>query len=136
MTKLRNVAIVGFASEFHFHLLPLAAGIALASSFYVLVGFTLVVRYDSINEYLFPSFVYTLAFLPPFVHYAGIAEGGLFYLHPLQAPLVLLDAAFRPAAAVWWLYGLLYSTLAAVLAFRWSVRAHARFVAAATGGAA
>lgn len=133
LSLVENLLIVGLAYGPNFDPLPLLAGISLAAAIFVLTGFVAVARYDSINEYLFPSFLYTLAFIPPFLDYFGLWTGWLFYLHPLQAPLRLTAAAFQPVAAWQWLYGLLYAGLWIGLFFLWGERAFARFVVAAEG---
>lgn len=112
LSLLENLVIVLVARGPEFRLLPLAAGIAAGGALYVLAGFVAVSRYPSINEFLFPSFLYILAFVPPFLPYLGLMESRwYFYLHPVQAPLLLVQAAFRPTA-VWELaYGAGYSLL-------------------------
>lgn len=128
-----NVAIVLLVYGFGFRALPLVLGIVLASAIYCLVGFVAVARYDSINEYLFPSMLYTVVFALPFLHYAGVWPSPLMYLHPLQAPLVILGGMVEPLAAWEWIYGVLYSVLWIALAFLWSRRTFQRFVVARAG---
>ena len=67
----------------------------LAAVLYTLVGFLLVARYRSVNEYLFPSVLFTMILSLPLLHYFGLWDTWLLYLHPLTAPLVLLAGAFR-----------------------------------------
>jgi len=84
------------------------AGLVFASLIYTLFGLLVIVRYRSINEFLMPSVVYTgLLSLPAFpllLHYTGWPA----YLHPMQAPLLLLQASFTPLPAWNLAYGLLY----------------------------
>lgn len=133
LSLLENLLIVGVGYGLAFDLLPLLAGIVLAATIFVLTGFIVVSRYDSINEYLFPFFFYTLAFIPPFLDYLGLWQSWLVYLHPVQAPLLLAKAAFVPIAPWQWLYGLLYAGLWLGLLFAWSRRAFAQFVMMAEG---
>lgn len=133
LSLIENLVIVLFSSGLGFNVLPLIVGMTLAAGFYTLVGFVLVARYDSINEYLFPSFVYTMAFAPPFLHYFGLFETRLVLLHPLQASLLLMKAGFHPIALWEWSYGLLYALFWCALAFRWSESAFHRFVVATEG---
>ncbi len=128
LSLVENLLIVWATYGLGFNPPPLTLGIVFAAAMMSLAGFVAVSRYDSINEYLFPSFLYTLAFVPPFLEYLGLAEGRLFYLHPLQAPLILAGAAFRPIAAWQWVYGLLYSAVWVGVFFTWSRRAFFRFV--------
>ena len=92
-----------------------------------------VARYDSINEYLLPSMLYTAVFALPFLHYAGVLPSPLMYLHPLQAPLVILKGMVAPLTAWEWSYGILYSLLWIALTFAWSRRTFQRFVVARSG---
>jgi fluoroquinolone transport system permease protein len=111
LSMLENVVLVLLIAGPTFRLLPLALGIALASAMYALVGFVAVSRYTSINEYLFPSLIYTMPLALPLVDYFGLYRTWLVYLHPLQAPLLVLQAAFEMLALWQWLYAILYSAL-------------------------
>jgi fluoroquinolone transport system permease protein len=133
LALIENLFIIGFVFGLHFALLAMIAGVVTAAAMFVLTGFMLASRYDSISEYLFPSFLYTLAFAPPFLGYAGLWESTLLYLHPLQAPLVLTQAAFGQVPVWYWIYGPLYSALW-ISAFLWlSRRAFAAFVVVSEG---
>lgn len=133
LSLIENLLIVSLAYGLAFDLLPLLAGLSFAAAIYSLAGFVAVVRYDSINEYLFPSFLYTLAFSPPFLYYFGLWDSWLFYLHPLQAPLLLTQAAFQSVEVWQWLYGGLYSGVWIGLIFYWSQRAFVHFIMTAEG---
>ncbi len=133
LSLIENAAIVLLACGIGFAVLPLVLGIVLASAIYCLTGFVAVARYDSINEYLFPSMLYIAAFSLPFLHYAGLWETPLMYLHPLQAPLVILKGAIFPLEAWEWIYGLLYSALWIAVTYVWSRRTFQRFVTASAG---
>lgn len=111
LALMENLLIVGLGYGLNFNLLPLLVGLISATALFILIGFVAVFRFNSINEYLFPSFLYTLLFIPPFLPYLGLGESWLFYLHPLQAPLLLTKAAFQPIATWQWLYGVLYAGL-------------------------
>ena len=113
---------------------PLVAGIVLAAVLYTLVGFLLVARYRSINEFLFPSTLFTLVLSLPMLHYFEVWDTWLLYLHPFTAPLVLLAGAFRPVTAGQWAYGVLYSAAWAGLLLLAGRRAFDRFIVAREGG--
>lgn len=134
LSIVENVAIVAIAYGTGFRPLPLIVGIGLASAIYCLAGFVAVARYDSINEYLFPAMLYTVLFAIPLLHYTGLWTSPIVYLHPFQAPLVILKGAVFPLVAWEWLYGLGYSALWILLTFRWSRRAFARFVTEGPAG--
>lgn len=119
---------------FDFSPLPLVAGVVLAAALYCLAGFVAAVRYKSINELLFPSMVWVTFFALPILDYAGLWSTWLMYLHPFQAPLVILEGAFFPLRAWEWLYGLGYAVLWIWLGFLWNRREFRRFVVATAGG--
>ncbi|MDX1578286.1 MAG: ABC transporter permease [Gemmatimonadota bacterium] len=133
LSLAENVLIVLMTAGLAFSAGPLVLGISLASVLYCLAGFIAVVRYDSINELLFPSMVWVTFFSLPFLEYAGIWSSPLVYLHPFQAPLVLLEAAFFPIEPWAWAYGMGYSALWIAIGWVWSVRVFHRFVTAAVG---
>jgi fluoroquinolone transport system permease protein len=112
-----------------FAVLPLVAGVALASTLFVLFGFVAVARYESINEYMLPSALYGAPLLLPLLYTTGW-DSWLLYLHPLQAPVVLMRAASGPAGAWQLVYAVLYSGLWIALAYRLCLRAFRRYVAA------
>ncbi len=133
LTLVENVVLVGLLYGLEFDILPLIAGLALASALYVLAGFLVVARYDSLNEYLLPSLLYTSALSVPLLVYLGTWTTWVIYLHPLHAPLLVLAAAFGPMDTARLLYGVLYSTLWIVLVAVWSQRAFRRFIVARAG---
>ncbi len=113
----------------------LVAGIVLASVLFCFAGFLAVARYDSINEFLMPSFVYTVVLTLPLLPYFGLLESRLFDLHPLQAPLALLRRSFDPPGGPGPL-ALAVATCVAwtALAGFFSLRAFHRFVVTEAGG--
>jgi fluoroquinolone transport system permease protein len=108
--------------------LPLVAGLLLGAALFTLAGFLAVARYRSVNEYLFPSMLYMGLLMLPLFPYFGLGHGDWFYWHPLQAPLVLLRAAFEPVALGQLAYGLLYGALWLALLAVASRRIFVRFV--------
>lgn len=110
----------------------LVLGIVLSAVIFCLAGFLAVARYDSINEFLMPSFLYTVALTLPILPYFGLVESPLFDLHPIQAPLLLLRRAFDggelPAVAA--AACGLWTVAAAALC----LRAFGRFVVRREGG--
>ena len=111
----------------------LIAGIVLASTLYTLTGFLLVARYRSINEFLFPSALFTVVLSLPMLHYFGLWDTWLLYLHPFTAPLVLLAGAFRPIPSWQWVYGVFYAAAWAGLLLLAGRRTFDRFIVAREG---
>ena len=133
LSLVEQVVIVWSAHGAGFAGGPLVAGIVLAAILYTLTGFVLVARYRSINEYLFPSVFFTLVLSLPMLHYFGVWDTWLLYLHPFTAPLVLLAAAFRPIPSWQWAYGVLYSAVWAGLLLLAGRQAFDRYIVAREG---
>jgi len=92
-------------------ILPYIAGLVLASLIYTLLGLIVVVRYRSINEFLMPSMLYTgLLNLPVFTLLLNYRDWPV-YLHPMQGPLLLLQAGFSSLPGWTLVYGLFYGGL-------------------------
>lgn len=131
---VENIVIVMLLVGLGFNLLPLMASLVLTAALYGLAGVIAVVRYASINEYLMPSVLYTSLLAMPLLPYLAQWNTWLIYLHPLQATLLLAQAAFQPVTHWQLVYGVLYSTLWAGLLAHFSGRAFRRSIIASTGG--
>lgn len=101
----------------YFHWGWLMIGLLLQIGIFSLYGFFVVARYDSISEFLLPSILWTFGYSLPLLHYFGLWRSPLMFLHPMQAPLVLIQAAFRPVPGWQVAYGAVYGGLWLVLAF-------------------
>jgi len=133
LALLETLLLVVLVQGPRFNWAALIGGIVLMVAIYTLYGFVIVSRYDSLNEFLLPSALWTLGFSLPLLHYFGLSQSWLFYLHPLQAPLVLLRAAFEPIAPWQILYGLLYGALWIGVVFWLGQRAFHQFVISKKG---
>ncbi|KAA3648243.1 MAG: ABC transporter permease [Chloroflexi bacterium] len=128
LSLIETVALVLLVSGFSFNWLWMLVGIILLIGIYALYGFWVVARYDSINEFIFPSVAWTLLYSLPLLHYFNIWPTPLMYLHPIQPQLVLLKAAFVPVPGWEIVYGLVYSLVVLGVTFYFSQRAFYRFV--------
>ena len=133
LSVVEQVVIVRSAYGAGFAAGPLVAGVVLAGVLYTLTGFLLVARYRSINEFMFPSVLFTTILSLPMLHYFGLWDTWLLYLHPFTAPLVLLGGAFGPLASWEWAYGVLYSAAWTGLLLLAGRRAFDRFIVAREG---
>lgn len=118
------VLIYGFG----FRPLLLFSGMLFLGGIYVLAGFIAIIRYDSVNEFLLPSVLVVTLLLAPAVDYFGFWPSPLFYLHPVQPPLMLLRAAFAPLAGWQIAYGFLGSAVWLVAGFVLAKRLFKKFV--------
>lgn len=109
------IVLIGYGTTFN--IISFIAGLAGAAFVYSLCGFVAVSRHSSINEYLFPSFFYTLAFLPPFLPYGGWEIGWPLLLHPLQGPLLIVQGAFGEVEGGTLVAGVLLSVLWTIVLF-------------------
>lgn len=133
LTLAENIVIVALTYGLYAQWLALIAGISLLVPFMVFVGFIAVSRYDSINEFLFPSALYVLALSLPVFSYVGLLPGRWIYLHPVQASLQLLQEAFYPVGTLKVLYGLAYAALWVVVGYYFARRSFHRFVVLKVG---
>jgi fluoroquinolone transport system permease protein len=118
-----NLLIVALLHGTGFSLWVMTAAILLASVQYALLGFIAVVRYDSINTFMMPSVLYTLAAQIPLIAWLAQWQHPILYLHPFQTALILGDmalggsappgAAFGVVTSVAWLVALLLGARAA-----------------------
>ena len=128
LSLLESLVVVVVVSGFQFNWLLLSIGILFLIAFYGLYGFFVVARYDSIGEFILPSAIWVIWFSLPLLYYTGLWEHWLMFLHPLQAPLVLMQGAFMTIPTWQIVYGLLYSTLWVYITYVISHRAFHRFV--------
>ena len=133
LSIVEQFVIVWSAYGLGFGVVALIAGTALAAILYTLTGFILVARYDSINEYLFPSVLYVFVLSLPLLHYLDLWDTWFLYLHPFTAPLVLLKAAFAPILPWQWAYGVTYSIAWAVVLLHFDQRIFERFIVVREG---
>lgn len=133
LSVAEQVIIVWSAVGGDFSAGPLICGTALAAILHTLAGFLVVSRYRAINEFMFPSVLVSVLLSLPILHYLGLWDSWLLYLHPIRAPIALLAGAFGPIPVWQWIYGVLYSAAWAgllVIASRW---AFDRFILARQG---
>jgi len=133
LSLFETLVVVLVVSGPAFNWLLLVAGILLLIALYSLYGFFVVARYDSISEFILPSALWTIGFSIPLLHYFGFVQHWLMFLHPLQAPLVLMQAAFESLPPWQIVYGLLYAALWVWIGFVITKRAFHRFVVASAG---
>ncbi len=128
LTLVENGAIVTAVFGFRYNILMFIAGLGLMACFNILLGFIVVARYDSINRFLLPSVLVTMLLTIPLLDYLDLWTSPLIYLHPVQAPLLLLKGAFEPIMAWQAVYGVVYAVLWAGLMFNYSQRIFYRFI--------
>jgi fluoroquinolone transport system permease protein len=128
LSIVETLLIVVVMQGIGFNWIALIVGILVMTAIYSGFGFIAVARYDSINEFLMPSMLWVIGFSLPLIDYFGLWRSWIFYLHPLQAPLLLLRAAFEPVAGWQIAYGLIAGAAWGGVTYLLSLRAFNRFV--------
>lgn len=111
-------AVTGLDSR----LVMMSIGIVLAASLLCLSGVSLVVHYESINEFIMPSVLYTFLLSLPVLGYFGVGARAWYMPHPIQGPLELLQRQSTHTAGGL-AYAIVYPLLWIVLVSLWSRRA-------------
>lgn len=133
LSLLESLVIVVAVSGVSFNWLLLVLGILSLVALYVLYGFLVVVRYDSIGEFILPSAVWTMAFSVPLLYYFNFWRSDWIFLHPLQAPLLLMQSAFAKIPPLHLFYAFAYSLFWIAIAYFLAQRAYHRFVVTKEG---
>ena len=106
-------------------LLVMSLGIALAATLLCLSGVALIVHYESINEFIMPSVLYTAVLSLPILGYFGVGAREWDMPHPIQGSLELIQMQthYTPNRLV---YAIGYPLLWLVPISLWSRRALGR----------
>lgn len=129
-----NFAIILLTYGQGFDILPVLAGTLFMSAIYILAGFIAVAKYDSIREFIMPSVLYVMALQLPLVDYLGIFRSPVFYVFPMQAPMVLMGSAFGHVEAWQVAYGVIYSLACICVAYMLARRSFKKYVIQKAGG--
>jgi len=108
------VVLLNIFGGIDFNIAYLAISIILTSVMLILLGFILVSRVNSINEYLLAMIVAFLGLLfPPMLHLSGLYENVIFYGWPTQASFVLFIGVFNATSLELWeiAYGIGYQII-------------------------
>lgn len=132
LALLEVIAIVVISYGFAINWILFLLGCVFMGAIGTFVGFLAVSRYDTINEYLFPSILWVIVLLLPILHYAGLVNNGalevLFYLLPSQPALRLMRAGFVSAPAWELAYGVLASLAWLGVSYWAAYRAYHQFI--------
>lgn len=106
------------AHGFFFDYFYMVNGILLTSIFLILVGFILVARCNSINEFLLMMMLaFLLLFAPPLLDFTGIYSNVIFYLWPSRASFLLFEGVFGSVSLYDTIYALVYLCLWIVICY-------------------
>ncbi len=122
LSLVESLLIATAVAGFDARLLIMALGIAHAAILLCLSGVALIVHYESINEFIMPSVLYTAVLSLPILGYFGVGAREWYLLHPIQGSLELMQmqTPYIPARLA---YSVGYPLLWLVPIFLWSRRA-------------
>ncbi len=98
-------------------------GIIAIGILYTLIGIVLVVRFNSITDYLLPMAAIAVILQLPFLYFLGWVEHWLFLFIPTSAPTMLMVGAYRPLAGWEWAYGVVVTAVLLIGLSIWAYRA-------------
>ena len=129
LSLAEQVVVVSFVIGSNYNIPLFIVGVIFMSLLNGLIGFIAVVRYDSLNAFIFPSVFVTMLMGIPLLDFFGIWSTPLMLLHPLQAPLLLLKGAFSSPLPGWQLvYGVGYSLVATAVFYQLARRAFYKYL--------
>ena len=122
LSLVESLLIATAVTGINGRLLIMSFGIALAAMLFCLSGVALIVYYESINEFIMPSVLYTAVLSLPVLGYFGVGAREWYLLHPVQGSLELMQmqAPYMPARLA---YAVGYPLLWLVPISLWSRRA-------------
>ncbi|BCE03675.1 hypothetical protein [Marinicellulosiphila megalodicopiae] len=95
-------------------------GIIVMSATFVLTGLICINYFNSLNEFMIPSiFIMFVLFLPVF-NLFEFSDSWLFYLHPMQGPLMLLNISIDGGNLSQWMFSLISSAIVLGGLFYWN----------------
>ncbi len=94
LAVLSSFAIIKLSLSVGSGIYIVLVGICLSSIFFTLVGFFLVAKVKSLNEYILMMPLYMIFFFIPIVELLGIFKSPIFYLIPSKAAFLLIGSLF------------------------------------------
>ncbi|MEM7131146.1 MAG: hypothetical protein AAF702_32795 [Chloroflexota bacterium] len=111
----------------------LFVGIIAIGLIYTLIGIILIVRYQSITDFLIPMSGIAVLLQLPFLYFLGWVELPLFLLIPTSAPSIIMKGAYMELSIWDWLYGIGYTAILIIGLSWWAYRAFHTFVVTKVG---
>ncbi len=101
----------------------LIGGVLAIGMVFTLIGIILVVRFQSITDFLIPMAALTVPLQLPFLHFLGVIEHPLFLLIPTSAQMMMMRASFSGLSSLEWVYCIGYSVVTIFVLTTWARRA-------------
>jgi len=104
--------------------LPLVLiGAILMAVMLTLTGIILVVRFDTLTDFLFPVLLIAMVLQMPFIYFLGLWENPLIWIVPTTAPTMLMWGGWHSLEPIELIYGFAYSIITIIVLYRWSLLA-------------
>lgn len=141
LATLESIVMIGGAMlilSWHYNLLwpnipLLLVGIIAIGIIYTLIGIILVVRFESITDFLLPMAALAVPLQIPVLYFLGLVEHPIFLLVPTSAPTILMYGAYTSLENWQWLYGLGYTAFWISGLSIWAYRAFQTHIIAKVG---
>lgn len=112
---------------------PMICGVVCLGVLYTLVGLGQVASNDSVTAFLFPGAVLITGLLQLPIFYVISGPDPVWYLFPTQGALLLMLGASETLDGWQWGYAIVASLVSMAVAFCWTKRRFARFIALQEG---
>ncbi len=116
--------IMSFSEELSLPNIPaLLLGILAIGIVYTLIGIVLIVRFDTITDYLIPMSGVAVILQLPFLYFLGWVKHPILLIIPTSAPTILMQGAYVQLEVWEWIYGVGYTVALVVGLAIWAQRA-------------
>ena len=112
---------------------PMTFGVVVLGVLYTLIGLGHVASYDSVTAFLFPGAVIITGIMQSPIFFVIAGPFPAWYLIPTQGSMLLMLGATQTLEIWQWVYAIVVSLVAIVLAFWWAKRRFVRFIALQEG---
>ena len=101
----------------------LLIGIITIGIVYTLAGIVMIVRFDTITDFLIPMSAVVVVLQLPFLYFLGWVKHPILLIIPTSAPTMLMQGAYVQLAAWEWLYAIGYTAALVIGLTIWAQRA-------------
>lgn len=124
IATLESLIIVALSAGFTgYNVALLFAGVVLMGALLVPVGIIMIVRYDSVTDFLMPVLGVALVLELPFLYFMGINTSPIWLLIPTAAPTMLMWGGWHTLELWQLVYGFGYTLLWMLGLYVWAKRA-------------
>jgi fluoroquinolone transport system permease protein len=116
----------------------LVLGCVVTTVIFILLGFIVIARFDSVNEFLMPSAIIAMPMLAPLLHVGGVVDFPALLAIPTGGAALLLQAAFVPMEFIhlpdWQIaFAMVAMGVGVVVGYIYSQRTFKRFIVRGQG---